>query len=59
MFCVFPQTLCLSPFLLGLVRLVGREERHAVGPEVCVQVRGLVETPAAHFTDQVSVPFLR
>lgn len=46
------------PLLLGLVRLVCREEGHAVGPEVGVEVRGLVESPAAHLAAQVSVSVL-
>lgn len=44
--------------LLGLVRLVCGEEGHAVGPEVSVEVRGLVETPAAHLADQVPISVL-
>lgn len=46
------------PPLLGLVSLVGGEEGHAVGPEVGVEVRGLVETPAAHLAAQVPLPVL-
>lgn len=44
--------------LLGLVRLVCGEEGHAVGPEVGVEVRGLVETSAAHLAAQIPVPVL-
>lgn len=44
-----------DPSLLGLVRLVCGEEGHAVGPEVRVEVRRLVETPAAHPAAQVPV----
>ena len=47
-----------APLLLGLVRLVCGEEGHAVGPEVGVEVRGLVETPAAHFAAQIALPVL-
>lgn len=46
------------PLLLGLVCLVCGEEGHAVGPEVGVEVRGLVETPAAHLTAQVPLSVL-
>lgn len=34
------------------------EEGHAVGPEVSVEVRGLVETPAAHLAAQVAIAVL-
>lgn len=44
--------------LLGLVCFVCREEGHAVGPEVSVEVRGLVETPAAHLAAQVAIAVL-
>lgn len=40
-------------FLLGLVCFVCGEEGHAVGPEVGVEVRGLVETPPAHLAAQI------
>lgn len=40
-------------FLLGLVCFVRGEEGHAVGPEVGVEVRGLVETPPAHLAAQI------
>lgn len=46
------------PPLLGLVRLVCGEEGHTVGPEVGVEVRGLVETPAAHLANQIPVAVL-
>lgn len=43
------------PPLLRFVRLVCGEEGHSVGPEVCVEVRGLIEAPAAHPAAEVSV----
>lgn len=46
------------PSLLGLVCLVGGEEGHAMGPEVSVEVRGFVKTPAAHLTAHVPVRVL-
>lgn len=50
---------CPSPLLLGLVCFVCGEEGHAVGPEVRVEVRGLVKTPPAHLAAQVAVSVLR
>lgn len=44
--------------LLGLVCFVCGEEGHAVGPEVGVEVRGLVETPAAHLAAQIPLSVL-
>lgn len=46
------------PLLLRFVRLVCGEEGHTVGPEVGVEVSGLVETPATHLAAQVSVSIL-
>ena len=46
------------PLLLGLVRLVCGEEGHTVGPEVGVEVSGLVETPTAHLADQIPLSVL-
>lgn len=46
------------PPLLGLVCFVCGEEGHAVGPEVGVEVRGLVETPAAHLAVEIPVSVL-
>lgn len=49
---------CVPPTPSGLVRLVCGEEGHAVGPEVGVEVGGLVEAPAAHLAAQVAVAVL-
>lgn len=48
----------LPHLLLGLVCLVCGEEGHAVGPEVGVEVRGLVETAAAHLAAQIPLAVL-
>lgn len=44
--------------LLGLVCFVCGEKGHAVGPEVGVEVRGLVKTPAANLAAQIPLSIL-
>lgn len=57
----FPSVITLESqttrplLLLRLICLMCGEESHAVGPEVGVEVRGLVETPAAHLADEIPV----
>lgn len=44
--------------LQGLVCFVCREEGHPVRPKVGVEIRRLVEAPAAHLAAQVAVAVL-